>query len=121
MALGFLGLLLGTIGISIVLARSVLERRHELSVLLAIGFLKKQIISLWFREFAYLLGAGTCIGLFASVIAVLPVLTAGKSFGPVVLITGLGAGILLNGMVWIYMVTRLSIQPKKIITALQNE
>ncbi len=67
--LGGLGLILGTIGLGVVVARNVLERRGELALLKAVGFGSGKIQKLILSEHIYLLFIGSFCGLFASLIA----------------------------------------------------
>lgn len=71
-ALGGLGLLLGTVGLAAVLARSVLERRRELGLLAAIGFKERRIRGMVIREHALLLTAGIAVGVFAALLTTFP-------------------------------------------------
>ena len=71
-ALGSLGLLLGTVGVGVVLVRSVLERRAELALMGALGFRRTRIMAVVFLENAGVLAVGLLIGTAAAVLAVLP-------------------------------------------------
>ena len=71
-ALGGLGLVLGTFGIVTVLLRSVVERRNELAMLLALGFRRGQVVGIMLIENGLLLLAGTVIGGAAALVAVAP-------------------------------------------------
>lgn len=73
-ALGALGLLLGTAGLSAVLLRNVIERRKELALLVAVGYRQKDLERMVVAENALLALSGLVIGLGAAGIAVLPVL-----------------------------------------------
>ena len=99
--LGFLGLLLGTLGLSAVLLRNVLERRRELALLKAVGFSPKQLGWVVFAENGLLLIMGLGIGLAAALLAVAPVLKGnGASIASMmsllglVLLAGLGSSLL---------------------------
>ncbi len=70
--LGGLGLLLGTVGLGIILIRSVVERRGELATLRAFGFRRSILAVLVVAENGFLLGLGIAIGGIAAVIAVAP-------------------------------------------------
>ena len=73
--LGGLGLLLGTLGLGIVLLRSVIERSGELATLRAFGF-RRNILSLMLLwENGFLLLIGILIGTVSALIAVAPHLT----------------------------------------------
>jgi hypothetical protein len=70
--LGGLGLLLGTLGTVAVLLRSVLERRNELAMMLALGFRPRAIFATILMEHAALLVLGVAIGAVSALIAVAP-------------------------------------------------
>jgi hypothetical protein len=71
-ALGALGLLLGTIGVGVVLLRSVFERRGELALLSAVGFSPGRIFVAIFTEHGVLLTMGILIGAGSAILGVLP-------------------------------------------------
>ena len=50
LALGGLGVLIGTIGLSIVILRNIIERKNEMALLLAIGYKQKHIKTLLLIE-----------------------------------------------------------------------
>jgi hypothetical protein len=120
LALGALGLILGTVGLGVVLARSILERKKEIALMQSIGFTNHQIVALLIREYAVLLLWGMLIGFVAAVVAVLPnFLRPGNdiSFLTVLLIV---AVILANGMTWIFLLSWLGLRGKRLISNLNN-
>jgi ABC-type lipoprotein release transport system permease subunit len=115
LALGALGLILGTVGLAVVLARTILERKKELALMLALGFTRKQLAGMLFYEYAILLAWGIAIGFISAVAAVLPNFrTPGSdiSFFSVLLITLV---ILLNGISWIFALSWHGLQNKNLI------
>ena len=72
LALGGLGLVLGSAGLAAVVMRNVMERRGELALLRAVGFGRGAVLRMVTVEHAVLLVVGLCIGLAAGLIAVLP-------------------------------------------------
>ena len=72
-ALGGLGLILSTVGLGLLLARTVLERRGEFGVLQAVGFQRGALRRIVIGENAFLLAAGLLIGTAAAVLAVWPI------------------------------------------------
>ena len=121
LALGALGLILGTIGLAVILARTLLERRREIALMQAVGFSTRPIFRIITGEYLLLLFAGVMIGFAAAVVATLPAfLSAGSdaSFSTVSLVTGL---ILLNGFIWIFGLTWISLQNKTLVTGLRVE
>jgi putative ABC transport system permease protein len=50
LALGALGLILGTIGLAVILARTLLERRREIALMQAVGFSTRPIFQDYYQE-----------------------------------------------------------------------
>jgi putative ABC transport system permease protein len=99
LALGGLGLLLGTVGMVAVLLRGALERRRELALMRAAGFTTGQLARLLLAENAGLLVTGLVGGTAAALIAVGPqVLSPEASVNWAVLGAVLGA-VLVVGLV----------------------
>jgi ABC-type lipoprotein release transport system permease subunit len=71
-SLGFLGLLLGTIGLAVSQLRSVLERRKELAVMQSMGFTRLRLASVVMRETAALLVIGVGCGALCAAVVVIP-------------------------------------------------
>ncbi|MFV0266372.1 MAG: FtsX-like permease family protein [Draconibacterium sp.] len=121
LALGALGLILGTIGLAVILARTLLERRREISVMQAIGFSNRPIFKIITSEYLILLFTGVLIGFITAVVATLPSFLSthsDASFGTVALVTGM---ILLNGFIWIFGLSWFSLQKKTLVTGLRVE
>lgn len=93
-ALGGLGLLLGTIGLSAIMFRNVLERRRELALLAAVGYDRRQISTMIRAEAALLVGAGVAIGAACAAIAIAPAWTGHQGGGP-----GTGLAFLLGAVI----------------------
>jgi len=121
LVMGALGLLLGTVGLSIVLFRSIIERREELTLLRALGFGKRRIKSMVIREYTLLFAAGTLTGTVAAVIATLPSLLSPNNDISIGFILAIVAVLLLNGLAWIWWVTGMALKNKVISAALRNE
>ncbi len=81
-ALGGLGLLLGTIGLSAIMFRNVLERRRELALLGAVGYDTRRISTMIAAEASLLVGAGVVAGTACAVIAVAPAWFGHEGTGP---------------------------------------
>jgi putative ABC transport system permease protein len=71
-ALGALGLLLGSLGLVVVLARGVVERRAEIALMGSIGFGGARIATLFAVENVFLLAAGVFAGAASAAVAVAP-------------------------------------------------
>lgn len=121
LSLGALGLLIGTIGLAIVLQRSLLSRQSELALLLAVGFSRNQIILSVVYEYFILLVAGISGGFVSALVSVWPTLTGNAqpvSAGFVALLLGI---IFLNALIWIIGITARQIGQLKMVEALRNE
>ncbi|MCC6908064.1 MAG: FtsX-like permease family protein [Phycisphaerales bacterium] len=77
--LGGLGVIVGTAGLGMVLVRNVSERRGELALLAAVGFVPRQVRRLLLIEHAALLALGLGVGVIAAVPAVWPALAQSGS------------------------------------------
>jgi ABC-type antimicrobial peptide transport system permease subunit len=70
--LGGLGLVLGTIGLSAIMFRNVLERRRELALLRAVGYGAEHVSTVIVAEASLLLGVGLLAGVGCALLAVAP-------------------------------------------------
>jgi hypothetical protein len=119
-ALGGLGLLLGTAGLAIVVARNVLERHREFGLLEAVGFRHRAVRALVFAEHRWLIALGLLIGIASAALAVLPQLI-GKAGGfPVREFALLAAALGVGGISWTWLATRLALRGS-LLPALRNE
>ncbi|HZK80049.1 MAG TPA: FtsX-like permease family protein, partial [Humisphaera sp.] len=106
--LGALGMMLGTIGLSVVLVRTVIERRGELALLAALGFTASSRITLVLAENIYLLLLGLILGTASAVIGILPaVVRETRPINAMSLISTL-AIVLIVGLVSAAVAVRLS-------------
>lgn len=96
--LGGLGVLLGTAGLGVLVARHVLERRGELGLMQALGFLPAALRRLILGEHIALLIGGLLLGVLCALIAVWPSLIQGGGDLPVTFLVCLLGGILLFGI-----------------------
>ncbi len=119
--LGALGILLGVVGLSVVMARSIIERKSEIALYTSLGYKRSQINAVIFREYLALLIAGLAAGVPPALIAGLPSLLPGsQSVNPTFLVL-LTTAILLNGILWIVITSRLMIGNISITSALRND
>ncbi len=84
-ALGGLGLILGGLGVGVVLARGVLERRGELALLAAVGWPRARIARLLVLEHLGMVVFGLGLGGISAAVAVLPALRAPDAHPPLAL------------------------------------
>jgi putative ABC transport system permease protein len=96
--LGGLGLLLGTLGLSTVMLRNVLERRSELALLRAVGFRTGGIAGLVLCENAALLVWGLFCGTASALLAMAPHLSSIGSTVPYLAIGWILGGVMGIGM-----------------------
>ncbi|MGK0185001.1 MAG: putative ABC transport system permease protein [Verrucomicrobiales bacterium] len=101
--LGAFALVLSTVGLGILVARNVLERRAEFGTLQAIGFRKPALQRIVLGEHWFLLLAGVVIGLLSAVIAVWPMLGTGSAGVPYGIIGLLAGGILIGGLLFCWL------------------
>ncbi len=105
--LGGLGVLLGTAGIGVLIARHVLERRGELGLMQALGFQAGALRWMILGEHAVLLVLGILLGVATAALAVIPQLIGAGGALPVVFLGQLVAAVLGAGLlVCVVAVTR---------------
>jgi len=75
--LGALGLALGTLGLAVVLIRTVIERKAELALLASLGFTTSSRIWLILAENAFLLILGLVVGTVSAIIGIIPAVLRG--------------------------------------------
>lgn len=108
--LGGLGLLISTIGLSTAVVRSTLSSRWELALLQAIGFRWQTITGIVGGEHVFNLCAGVLIGGVSAFLATWPILVEHNSKYPVGLTGLMLAGIILNGLLWIWIGVKISLK-----------
>jgi len=109
-ALGGLGLLLGSAGLAVVVARNVLERRREFGLLAAVGFRQGQLRRLVFVEHRWLIVAALVIGTASALVAVWPSLEEKAGGFPLREMGLLLAGLALGCVFWTWLATRLALR-----------
>jgi len=109
------------VGLSIVLFRTIIERKQELALLRALGFERKKLKRLISREYVVLLLAGTLIGSLASIIATLPSFISKNSDSSFALVGLIILVLIVNGLVWISCMTSVALKNKSLSVALRNE
>lgn len=96
--LGGLGVLLGTAGIGVLIARHVLERRGELGLMQALGFQPGSLRLMILGEHSVLLVLGVILGAATAALAVIPQLIGSSGSLPVAFLLKLIAGVLVFGL-----------------------
>lgn len=96
--LGGLGVLLGTAGIGVLIARHVLERRGELGLMQALGFQPGSLRLMILGEHSVLLVLGVLLGVATAALAVIPQLIGSSGSLPVAFLGKLIIGVLVFGL-----------------------
>ncbi|MEZ0258202.1 MAG: FtsX-like permease family protein [Chthoniobacter sp.] len=109
-ALGGLGLLLGSAGLAVVVARNVLERRREFGLLAAVGFRPRQLRRLVFVEHRWLIVAALVIGTISALVGVWPNLAQKAGGFPIREMAILLAVLALGCVFWTWLATRLALR-----------
>ncbi len=120
MALGGLGLVLGSVGLGLVVLRNMLERRGELAMLRAVGFDRGRLKRMVFYEHWGLLLAGLTCGVVAAAVAVLPAVQAPGGRVPYVSLTATVVAIGISGAVWVWLAGTLALRGG-LLDALRHE
>lgn len=119
-ALGGLGLLLGTAGLAIVVARNVLERRREFGLLEAVGFRAAQLRVLVFREHRWLIVLGLLIGTASALLGVWPQVAQKADGFPWREVGALLAALAVGCVFWTWLATRAALRGSQ-LPALRSE
>ena len=115
-----IALILGTLGIAIILIRSIRSRKKQYAMMQAYGISLNTIRKIILIEFMIVMFAGIVIGILASLIAGLPGFLAANGEVPFGLLSSIVLLLALNGFVWIIIGSAISVK-KKFITDLRNE
>ncbi len=121
MALGALGLLVGTFGLVVVLSRSIMERKQEIALLKAVGYERRKIRKLVVREYMSLLLAGIVTGFVTAIVATLPSILNGQTGSSFSSIIFWLLVLVVNGWIWIQAISRLALNKDSIYSSLRNE
>ncbi len=116
--LGGLGVILGSAGLGVVVARNLSERRHEFALLDAMGIsagVRKKIVV---SELKSLIGWGMGIGLVAAIVSIIPSLKHLGVAAPFLNLAVLLIAIVANAVFWSYIAYRRNVSA---ITDLQRD
>lgn len=119
--LGALGLLVGTIGLGIVLARNTQDRHGEIALGRAVGLPRRLIFSSIAGQFALLMIAGILIGAVSAIIAVLPGITSPGAEVQIGYLLGIMGIIMANGLIWIAGFSIAGLRKVNLAETLKNE
>ncbi len=118
LTLGGLALLLGTVGVGIVVVRTVLESRAELALLAALGFTRARLERLLLGEHGRVVASALLYGLLAAALAAFPALQAGTL--PLLGLALWALGIALSSFLWVLVAVRLASRGR-LLAALRAE
>lgn len=120
MLLGALGMIIGTAGLGIILKRNIQERRGELALMRAIGYKKRQILTIFFKEYTQVLLAGTALGIIPSALIMLTAILKPGNHLPLMWMAVIVALILISGMIWIWIPLRRTLN-RELIKGMKEE
>jgi ABC-type lipoprotein release transport system permease subunit len=120
LALGGIALLVGTLGMAILIFRSIQSRNRQYAMMQAIGISKQNIRRIIAYEFIGILFAGITIGIISSLIANLQHILSNNDDVPITLLLILIILFIINGFTWIYIGTTKSIRTQ-FISDLRND
>lgn len=120
MILGALAVLVGTIGLGVVIYRNILDRKSEIALLTSLGFTSNQLFKLLFTENLILVIIGILIGIFASIIGILPSLLSESFNHPEAFVLVLITLIFINCIIWIYIPLKFALK-RNLIQSLRVE
>jgi putative ABC transport system permease protein len=109
--LGTLGVVLGSLGLAIVVARNLRERRGEFAVMTAIGIPRRVLGRMVFAEFGRLVIWGIVIGAVTSAIAVWPNLAGLPATPTLILVVTMLAGIVGLNFACGWLIFRWTVRP----------
>lgn len=113
--MGAFGMLLGTIGLAIIMGRSMLERRSEIVLFRAIGYRAMTIFGILFREYSLLFVGGMAAGTISAMIATLPNFITATQNVSIQHLVAVVIILVLNGLFWLTLIPILMIkQPQRL-------
>ena len=108
--LGFLGLLIGTIGLAILIYRSILEKRAQFALLEAVGFQKQKVRRLVLQNNMLIVGLSLIIGLIPSILSALPSLASSLYARLIYWCVAIIVIVLVNAWLWVFISNRLAMR-----------
>src|SRR6266852_4273128 len=119
-SLGALGLVLGTVGLGAILLRNVLERRRELALLRAVGYLPRHLAAMVLAENVLLLLLGLTTGTVCALLAIAPAVSLRGGHLPAVSLSLLLTAVLVAGIAASLAATAAALRPP-LLKALRAE
>jgi ABC-type lipoprotein release transport system permease subunit len=121
LVLGAFGLLLGTVGLGVVLVRSILERQKEIALMKAIGLSERLIANVFRNEYFILLFFGIFIGAVTSFVVILPTILNPNASLSFLTFAAIIVLLLANGSFWILFLTNRFLKTVKMNNTLRND
>ena len=119
--LGGLALVLSTLGLGVLVARNVLERKGEFALLQAVGFTGAQLRKMVLAEHGFIFCAAVLLGTGTALLAVWPNLKlAGAGGLPVGLLVTLLISLLAGGLIFCHLAARLALS-RRLTDSLRHE
>lgn len=118
--LGILSLVIGTAGLGILIARSIMERKSEMGLLQALGYKQNIIYRIIFTEYFILLMSGIIIGFVSAIISTLPGLLSSNTDVSFTNLLFILLFLLINSIFWIGIFSRINIR-KDLVMDLKTE
>jgi len=104
--MGALGMLVGTVGLAIFIAGTMVERAQETNLLATLGFPPQKVFRIYFTENFILLTTGIVAGILAAALATIPsFIGKAHQIAPMNIVIILSA-LWLNGMAWIGVIVK---------------
>ena len=119
--MGAFAMLLGTIGMVVIMAKSMIERRSEIALLRSLGYRMSHLIRLFFQEYATLFIAGILTGTLSALLATLPNFLMANQNISAAFMTAVLSVLIMNGIVWMIVIPVVMIKRIKLLDALRNE
>lgn len=119
--LGAFGLLIGTIGLAVIMERTLLERKAEFSLLSSLGYSRGLIGKVVTSEYLILLISGILIGFITAIISVFPAISSSLNDVSPWFVLLLMLVVIVNGTLWILLLTRFQLNKLNLAKELRNE
>ncbi len=118
--LGALGLLIGTIGLAIIIFRSIFEKKAQYALLEATGFRKHQVRKIILRSHMTIVLISLFLGLIPSILSGLPSLLSSLYSNLLYWSLGIFIIVLLSAWLWVFVGNRMALKGN-LYDALRNE
>ena len=118
--LGALGLLIGTIGLGIIIFRSIFEKKSQYALLEATGFRKQTIRRMNLQGNMFIVVISLIVGLLPAILSALPSLLTSLYSGLIYWALAIFILVLASAWLWVFLANRLAMK-SNLYEALRNE